>query len=100
MNERLKTYKDGLIDEELTQGTIKTYLREAERLESFLKDKGLVFKTIPTPREITKSCGLAILFNLDDLHLVEDVIEEEIIRIEALYRYSKSRKSNHAEKIL
>ncbi len=82
----------GLITFKSTHHTIQA--------EGLLKDKGLVFKTIPTPREITKSCGLAILFNLDDLHLVEDVIEEEIIRIEALYRYSKSRKSNHAEKIL
>lgn len=82
----------GLITFKSTHHTIQA--------EGFLKDKDLDFKTIPTPREISKSCGLAILFNLDDLHLVEDVIDENIIKIDSIYRYSKSREKNSAEKIL
>lgn len=68
--------------------------------EEFLKDKGLHFKTIPTPREITKSCGLAILFTLDDLNLVKDVIDEKSITIDSVYKYIKSRTNSSAEKII
>lgn len=84
----------GLITFKSTHHTIQA--------EGFLKDKGIDFKTIPTPREITKSCGLAILFDLDDMHLVEDVINEDIIKLDSVYKYtkSKSRKNNNAEKIL
>lgn len=67
--------------------------------ESFLNDKGLNFKTIPTPREITKSCGLAILFNLEDLSIVENVIGQESIKIDSLYKYTKSRQNSNVEKI-
>lgn len=68
--------------------------------EGFLKDKGLHFKTIPTPREITKSCGLAILFDLDNLSIVEDVISEKSIKIDSVYRYAKSRTKSNAQKII
>lgn len=84
----------GLITFKSTHHTIQA--------EGFLKDKDIDFKTIPTPREITKSCGLAILFSLDDLHLIEDIINEEIIKLDSVYKYtkSKSRKNNKAEKII
>ena len=68
--------------------------------EDFLKDKGLDFKTIPTPREITRSCGLAILFAFSDLSIVKDVIDEESIKIDGLYKYTKSRHRSSAEKII
>lgn len=69
MNERLKTYKDSLIDEELTQGTIKTYLREAERLESFLEDRGLDLNHVledKTP-ESKKDVRTSILEYVDEI---------------------------------
>lgn len=68
--------------------------------EDFLKDKGLSFKTVPTPREITKSCGLAILFSLTDLNIVEEVIDEKSITIDSVYRYTKSKTKRSAEKII
>lgn len=68
--------------------------------EGFLKDKGLVFKTIPTPREITKSCGLAILFALSDLNIVEEVLAEDSITIDSVYKYIKSRQNSSVEKII
>lgn len=82
----------GLITFKSTHHTIQA--------EEFLKDKQLDFKTIPTPREITKSCGLAILFNLDDLHLIENIIDEKTITIDSVYKYIKSKQESKAEKIL
>lgn len=70
------------------------------QFENFLNEKGIHFKTIPTPREITKSCGLAILFNLDDLNPIKDIIEENTVQIEAIYKYIKSRTKSSAEKII
>lgn len=68
--------------------------------EDLLREGGLEFKTIPTPREITKSCGLSILFQLDDLPIVEDVISRDTIKIDSVYRYVKSREDSRAEKII
>ncbi len=68
--------------------------------EDLLKDGGLEFKTIPTPREITKSCGLSILFQLDHLYMVEDVISQGTIKIDSVYKYIKSREKSSAEKII
>ncbi len=82
----------GLITFKSTHHTIQA--------EGFLKDRGLQFKTIPTPREITRSCGLAILFTLDDLNIVEDVINEKTITIESVYKFTKSKQKNSAEKII
>ena len=35
--------------------------------ESIFKEEEIDFKTIPTPREVSHSCGLALLFAIDDL---------------------------------
>lgn len=41
MIDRINSYKYKLIDDELSKGTINSYLREAERLEAFLKDRDI-----------------------------------------------------------
>lgn len=68
--------------------------------EGFLEDRGLDFKTIPTPREISKSCGLALLFDLRDLDMVKDVLEQDSITIDSVYKYIKNRENSRAEKII
>lgn len=68
--------------------------------EGFLEDRGLEFKTIPTPREISKSCGLSILFQLDDLYIVEDIVSQATIKIDSVYKYTKRIKDSRAEKII
>ena len=70
------------------------------QFENFLNEEEIHFKTIPTPREITKSCGLAILFNLDDLNYIKDIIEKNEVKIEAIYKYTKSKLKSSAEKII
>lgn len=48
-------------------------------------------RTIPTPREISSSCGLSVLF-LDDIELIslksvkKDILEKEI-KLDKLYLY-------------
>lgn len=68
--------------------------------EGFFKSRDISFKTIPTPREITRSCGLAIVFTLDDLEGVREMIDSSQINIDSLYEYTKSKEGNKAEKIV
>lgn len=68
--------------------------------EGVFENREIKFKVIPTPREITKSCGLAIVFSMDDLNGVKEMIEEDEINIESLYQYTKDGKNRKAEKII
>lgn len=55
--------------------------------EKLLKDKGLTFKTIPTPREITLSCGLSIRFDMDDFETIENIYEENKLVVKGIYKF-------------
>lgn len=68
--------------------------------EDFLKSREIDIKIIPTPREITESCGLAIVFNLDHLDKIKEIIDNDGINIDSVYEYTKDGRSRKAEKIL
>lgn len=72
----------------------------AIQAEGVFKENGIFSKTIPTPREITFSCGLALLFALDDVEKVKGLVEKEELVVDSLYNYTKSKVSNKAEKII
>jgi hypothetical protein len=67
--------------------------------EKILKGLKLKFKTIPTPREISLSCGLSIRFDLKDLNIVNDTIGANNLAVKGIYRYIKRDSANIAEKI-
>lgn len=68
--------------------------------EQVFNDNSFVFKTIPTPRDVSTSCGLSLLFLMDDIDMVKELIDEGHLNIDSMYRYSKSTKGSIAEKIL
>ncbi|HEY8363275.1 MAG TPA: DUF3343 domain-containing protein [Tissierellaceae bacterium] len=68
--------------------------------EGILKEKGITFKTIPTPREITRSCGLAILFTLDDLDKIKKMVDDGEIIIANIHKLVKEGPNSSVEKIL
>lgn len=72
----------------------------ALQAEEVMKEAELVFKTIPTPREVSHSCGLAILFIFDDLDKVISHIESKRINQDNLFKFTKENHRNIAEKIL
>lgn len=82
----------GLVTFESTQFALQA--------ETVFKDKGISFKTIPTPREVSHSCGLALLFEPGDIGKVEELAEGKEINIDGLYRYLKEKHKARAEKIL
>ncbi len=67
--------------------------------EKVLKEEGINFKTIPTPREITSSCGLSIRFNLGDLNTIKSTIESNELAINGIYKMIKEGLKYTVEKI-
>ena len=57
------------------------------------------YRTIPTPREITHSCGLAIKFDLKDIDLVRNIINDNELTIEGIFKLVKNDDGYKAEKI-
>lgn len=68
--------------------------------EKTLMEKNITLKTIPTPREITASCGLSIMFSLDDLENVKEIISEEELSIKGIYKLKKIGFDKTAELIV
>lgn len=68
--------------------------------ESIFKTNEIPFKTIPTPREITLSCGLSIKFEINDLDKVKNLVESDELSIKGIYKYIRDEKGSRLEKIL
>jgi hypothetical protein len=60
----------------------------AMQTESVLKDFGIKHQIIPTPREITLSCGLSIRTSVENLGKVRELIDEGKITIKKIYKAS------------
>ncbi len=71
----------------------------AIRGEKILKDINIKIKTIPTPRDITSSCGLSIKFEIDNYKEVKSIIMENKLEIKGIYKIIKSEKGRELEKI-
>lgn len=74
-------------------------VNHAIKTESVFKDYDIQFRTVPTPREVTHSCGLALKFNLEDKELAERIIEENQLGIEGIFKIVKDEKGSFAEKL-
>ena len=57
----------------------------AMQTEAYLKNLGIKIQIMPTPREITLSCGLSIKTSVDNLNKIHELVDKEIIRIKGLY---------------
>lgn len=68
--------------------------------EVVFKKEKIAFKTIPTPRDVSHSCGLSLLFAIDDLEDIKKLIGDKELEIDELYRYLKEGHRGRAEKIL
>lgn len=54
--------------------------------ESALKDARIYTKTIPTPRDITLSCGLSIMTTPDNIDMLLNMKAAGSLKYKALYR--------------
>lgn len=53
----------------------------AIKAEKLFKEANLNIKMMPTPREITASCGLSIRFEEVDLEQVQEIIKKEELAV-------------------
>jgi hypothetical protein len=72
----------------------------AIKAERVLNEKGISIKTIPTPREITASCGLSIRFDVKMLDEVKKVVERDNLAAKGIYKIVKNVYGRKAEHIL
>lgn len=71
----------------------------AIQAEKILKENNIFFKTIPTPREVSHSCGLALLFTPESISKVKTLMENGDIQVDGLYKFIKDGHKTIAEKI-
>ncbi len=70
----------------------------AMQAEKAIKEDGIEFKTIPTPREISSSCGLSIMTDLENIEYMKRK-KEEGLPINQLWKHVKSKSGKSAELI-
>lgn len=58
----------------------------AMQTESVLKNLEIVNQIIPTPREITRSCGLSIRTPFENYSKIMDLIHSQKIKNKSLYK--------------
>lgn len=57
--------------------------------EKLLQEKEFIIKTIPTPREITASCGLSIRFSPNLYEEIKDIIDDNKLDIKGIYELKR-----------
>ncbi|WP_026895381.1 DUF3343 domain-containing protein [Clostridiisalibacter paucivorans] len=68
----------------------------AIRGENIIKKLINNIRTIPTPREITTSCGLSIKFDISDKNAIIETIKKSNLAIKGIYKITKK---GHEKKI-
>lgn len=58
----------------------------ALRAEKTLKGAGLAIKLIPTPRELSSDCGLAIRFDWEQVEAVKAALEAAHVEVGGVHR--------------
>lgn len=71
----------------------------AIRAEKLFKEHNLNVRMMPTPREITASCGLSIRFEEADLKEVEGIISDEELAVKGKYEMNRTDGVRSAQKI-
>ena len=71
----------------------------AMQTEACLKEEGISIQIMPTPREITLSCGLSIKTSVDNLDKIKTLVDNKRITIKALYLLKIIDRQRALEKI-
>jgi ribosomal protein L7Ae-like RNA K-turn-binding protein len=60
------------------------------KLESALKKEKIKFTIVPTPRELSASCGISIEYKKEDEEKIKTIVEENAIKIAGFYSIEKT----------
>ncbi|MGI6586198.1 MAG: DUF3343 domain-containing protein [Lutisporaceae bacterium] len=64
---------------------------EGLKLEKLLKKEAIKYTIVPTPRELSKSCGICIMYEFRDESLIKRIVEEHGIRTEGFKSLTKRK---------
>lgn len=72
---------------------------EAIKAEKTIERQGINIEIMPTPTEVTKSCGICISIKDEDIDIILEMIKSRKIQIDSIYNkkgreYRKSDKFN------
>ncbi|QEK11280.1 DUF3343 domain-containing protein [Crassaminicella thermophila] len=63
-------------------------------LEKVLKSNNMKYTIVPTPRDLSKCCGISILINPDDTKQVEQLLKKHSdIKTEGIYTIEKKKRN-------
>lgn len=71
----------------------------ALKAEKVMKKREKPFMIIPTPREISASCGLAMKMTPDRLEEYMSILQDEKVHIEEIYRVEEEGRQKHLHKV-
>ena len=61
----------------------------AIRLDKLLNEASVKATTLPTPREITASCGISIRFLYEDIESVKNILTQNNIECKGIYKITR-----------
>jgi hypothetical protein len=71
----------------------------ALQAESFLKKNDFSITIIPTPREVSESCGLSIKLNSGGIDTVKEIVDQGKIRVKGIYHLIRENGERKVEKM-
>jgi len=71
----------------MTYGVVLFYTNSAVmRAEKLLVERGYNIKLIPTPREFSSDCGIALRFDWSQCEQVKSILDVALVEISAIHR--------------
>lgn len=64
---------------------------EGMKLEKLLKKEAIKYTIVPTPRELSKSCGISIMYEFRDESLIKQVVDKHGIRTDGFKSLTKKK---------
>jgi hypothetical protein len=70
---------------------------EGMKMEDIFKKQNIKYTIVPTPRELSVSCGISIMYNKKDEDKIKILIEKNGINIGGMHALSKEKKNPYLE---
>lgn len=62
---------------------------QAIKCDKVFGQNNMKYAILPTPREITKSCGMSIKFLIEDINTIKDTLKENQIEYKGIFKIVK-----------
>lgn len=72
---------------------------QAIKCDKIFKKDEMDYTVLPTPREITQSCGISIKFQIEDMEKINNIINENQIEYKGIFKIFKKDGKKQVEEI-